>query len=117
MLRRLATPLRVMVLVVIFLMASAGHHVAMAGMSDAHGTHAAVAADQGHHHGISSDQTCLGGECSDQAGDCCVMGQCMLAVPSTACLGLPHPSKSILVSASAFAVADTTPILPFRPPA
>lgn len=113
MLRPLATPIRVLVLVMTFLMASTGHHVAVAANPDAHGLHATVSMEHGHH---GDSHSCPPGGCTDPAPDCCLMGQCMLAVPLLVASALRLPAKPVLVAARTFALADTTPALPFRPP-
>lgn len=114
MLSRLATPLRVLVLVMTFLMASAGHHVAVAADPDTHEMHAVVALDGGHHHG--ADHSCPPEGCADASTDCCIMGQCMLAVPVPAIASLRLPTKPILVAARGFSLSDAALVLPFRPP-
>lgn len=59
--------------VMTFLMASAGHHVAVAAKSGRHGLHAAVSLEHGHHTALDS---CPSAGCADAATDCCLMGQC-----------------------------------------
>jgi hypothetical protein len=113
MLRSFATPLRVLVLVMTFLMASAGHHVAVAANPDAHGLHAAVSLEHGHH---TDRDSCPSGGCADAATDCCLMGQCMLAVPLPAVASLRAPTKPVLVAARCFALNDRALVKPFRPP-
>lgn len=114
MLIRLATPLRILMLVMTFLMASAGHHVAVAADPETHGMHTVVTLDGGHHHG--ADHSCRPDGCGDPSTDCCIMGQCMLAVPVPAIASLRLPTTPVLVAARGFALADAAPILPFRPP-
>jgi hypothetical protein len=114
MLRHLATPLQVLMLVMIFLMSSFGHHVSVAASDNAHGHHASVAMDHGAH-GASGE--CKGAECSQSAIDCCLMGQCMLAAPLHVSCALALPEKAVLAGARASTLHSAVRVVPFRPPA
>lgn len=114
MLRRLANPVHLVLLAVMFIMAGTGHHIAVAATMDGHARHVL----QVHHdHGAKALQECGKGSCEPAAPSCCLMGQCMLAALPLAGVTLPSPTKPALGPAALFIVANAGPSLPFRPPA
>jgi len=111
----LARTFRLFALLTLLLASLAAHDVAMAGgaMDVAHGN-----ADVHHamtHHGMDDECDAVGCDQPDPA--CCVIGQCLLAIPLTdICefLATTLPDPEALMSAGRFAGIVRAP---FRPPA
>jgi hypothetical protein len=111
----LARTLQLFALVALLLASLAGHDVAMAGgaMDVAHGNadvHRAMT-----HHDV--DDACDAVGCDQPDTACCVMGQCLLAIPLTdICefLAASLPDPEALISRGRFAGIVQAP---FRPPA
>ena len=116
MLRGLATPLRILMLLVIFITGSAGHHVAMAA-SPAHDHHAvsvepSATADHHSHH-----NECANGVCNAAAEEsCCLMGQCMLALAMPMNIEWHAAPASVRRSNPCMSLVPVAAKLPFRPP-
>jgi hypothetical protein len=103
MLRRLATPLRILLLVAIFVAAHASHQVTLGAAADTHGVEAQADTD--------CDPSCAG-----TAENCGAVGHCMLALlPQTTELASSVPSVD-RHRAAAEALADGHRIDLFRPP-
>jgi len=111
----LARALRLFALLALVLVSTASHDVAMASgaMDGAHGStsvHHAVA-----HHG--TDNACAVIGCEQPEPPCCVMGQCLLAIPlidSFEFFAAALPDPEALVPAGRIAGIVRAP---FRPPA
>ena len=115
MLRRLATPLRILVLLVMFFTGSTGHHIAMAaGPSHDHHSVSVDQPEQVGHHGELAD--CTDGNCGQSEQSCCVMGQCLLALGCQPYLQLPAALASDQCPTPCMVLVPAVTALPFRPP-
>lgn len=116
MLQGLATPLRILMLLVMFFASGVGHHAAMAAslVPEHHAfstEHVASAAHHGH-----QQENCVDDHCGTTDQSCCVMGQCMLILGVSAAPEFPVAAASERPSAPCIVLVPTSAELPFRPP-
>lgn len=117
MLTRLATPLRGVLVLMLFSLGVTTHDVAMGAVPAAvdtppMGMSMAGAMDMDGMHA----QTCKAQHCDPVAPPCCVMGQCLIGIQILATLVLATPLRPQQIPGPLMVPAFTIPDLPFRPP-
>lgn len=115
MLARLVTPLRVVLVVILFATAVSSHDAAMAngptGILMPGMTTISTAAHA--HDGAA----CKAHHCNANVPPCCVAGQCLLGILEFASFAFTDPAKPEHTPRPLMVPAPSSPQLPFRPPA
>ena len=118
MIARLATPLRVVLVLILFSLGATTHDAAMAqapmpGETLASATSIDMTADMVQSHDNMRHQSTHRGM---PERSCCAMGQCLIGIPPTQFLGLATPGKPEQAATALMVSIGSPSELPYRPP-